>query len=105
MAYLNTLIFVSQTRTTFRRFLKRKRKRFGRKGKISIFSLIKPKEICMYTWVSVSLLVSLYDPIDVKTAEPIGPKIIKATRITPWKVYGCSEVQHFSATFFSIVKF
>jgi len=37
---------------------------------------------CFSWWVSVSLY-----PINVKTAEPIGPKFFVGSRVTPGKVY------------------
>ena len=38
------------------------------------------------------MLVCLY-PINVKTAEPIGPKFGVGPLMTPEKVYGCSKFQ------------
>ena len=50
-----------------------------------------------YIWIllvclSVSLSVCLY-PINVKTAEPIGPKFVVGHHVTPGKVYGWSNFQ------------
>ena len=41
---------------------------------------------------SVCLFVCLY-PINVKTAEPIGPKFFVGHQVTPGKVYGWSNFQ------------
>ena len=52
-----------------------------------------PKSL-VYIYVAcqggLCLFLCLY-PINVKTAEPIGPKICEATHITQGKVYGCSK--------------
>ena len=46
--------------------------------------------------LSVCLFVCLY-PINVKTAEPIGPKFFVGSRVTPQKVYGWSNFQKFAS--------
>ena len=52
-----------------------------------------PKSL-VYIYVAclggICLFLCLY-PINVKTAEPIGPKICEATHMTQGKVYGCSK--------------
>ena len=45
-------------------------------------------------WVSVCLFVWLY-PINVKTAEPIGPKFFVGHLGTPGKAYESSKFQIF----------
>ena len=42
-------------------------------------------------WVSVCLFVCLY-PINVKTAEPIGPKFFVGHHVIPGKVYESKKV-------------
>ena len=42
---------------------------------------------CLGVWVFVCLFVCLY-PINVKTAEPIGPKFFVGHHVIPGKVYG-----------------
>ena len=39
--------------------------------------------VCLFVWVSVR-----FYPINVKTAEPIGPKFFVGPRVTPGKVSG-----------------
>ena len=48
-----------------------------------------------FSFLSVCLFVSLF-PINVKTAEPIGPKFFVGPRLTPEKVYEWSELKKFS---------
>ena len=48
-------------------------------------------------------LVRLY-PINVKTAEPIGPTFCVGPHMTPGKVYGCSELQKVLFNFFVLSK-
>ena len=45
--------------------------------------------VCLFVclFVCIQLFVCLY-PINVKTAQPIGPKFFVGTRVTPWKIYG-----------------
>ena len=50
--------------------------------------------LCFSVCLFVCLFVCLY-PINVKTADSIGPKICKETEIPPGKIYGCSELQQF----------
>ena len=45
---------------------------------------------CLSVCLLVCLFVCLY-PINVKTAEPIGPKFFAGSRVTPGKVYGWSN--------------
>ena len=46
--------------------------------------------------LSVCLFVCLY-PINVKTAEPIGPKFFVGHHVIPGKVYGWSNFQKFAS--------
>ena len=46
--------------------------------------------------LSVCLSVCLY-PINVKTAEPIGPKFFVGHHMSPGKVYGWSNFQKFAS--------
>ena len=48
--------------------------------------------VCLF----VCLLVCLY-PINVKTAEPIGPNFFVGHHVTPGKVYGWSNYQKFAS--------
>ena len=68
-----------------------------------------------YSWyISIYILcfseclsVCLY-PINVKTAEPIGPKFCVGPHVTPGKVYGWSNFQKFASIkirFLKILKF
>ena len=52
--------------------------------------------VCLSVWVSWCLFVCLY-PINVKMAEPIGPKFFVGSRVTPGKVYGWSNFQKFAS--------
>ena len=64
----------------------------------------KPNLYINFAWVSVCLFgcllwclsVCLY-PINVKTAEPIGPKFFVGHHVTPGKVYGWSNYQKFAS--------
>ena len=51
-----------------------------------IFSMSVNQSIYKFS-LSVCLFVCLY-PINVKTAEPIGPNFVVGPRVTPGKVYG-----------------
>ena len=51
---------------------------------------------CLFVWVSWCLSVCLY-PINVKTAEPIGPKFFVGHLGTPGKVYESSKFQIFDS--------
>ena len=53
--------------------------------------------------LSGCLSVCLY-PINVKTAEPIGPKFFEGSRVTPGKVYGWSNFQKFASLNFQVLK-
>ena len=52
--------------------------------------------VCFFVCFFVCLFVCLY-PINVKTAEPIGPKFFVGTRVTPWKVFEWSNFQKFAS--------
>ena len=54
--------------------------------------------------LSVGLFVCLY-PINVKTAEPIGPKFFVGHHVTPWKVYEWSKLKNLCLNFFIFVNF
>ena len=51
---------------------------------------------CLSVCLSVCLFVCLY-PINVKTAEPIGPKFFVGSRVIPGKVYWLSNFQKFAS--------
>ena len=53
--------------------------------------------------LSVCLFVCLY-PINIKTAEPIGPKFFVGSRGTPGKVYGGSIFKKFASIKIRILK-
>ena len=59
-----------------------------------IFHNIHINLACVSVCLFVCLFVCLY-PINVKTAEPIGPKFFVGSRVTPGKVYGWSNFQKF----------
>ena len=56
---------------------------------------------CLYIY---TLSVCLY-PINVRTAEQIGSKLCVEPHMTPWKIYGCLEVQKVVSKIFDFVKF
>ena len=62
-----------------------------RGSKISSFSDKSIYQFGLSVWVSVCLFVCLY-PINVKTAEPIGPKFFVGHHVIPGKVYESKKV-------------
>ena len=76
---------------------------------ICILSRISIRLISIYKFglsvcLSVCLFVCLY-PINVKTAEPIGPKFFVGHHVTPGKVYGWSNFQNMPPSKFDFWKF
>ena len=60
-------------------------------------NILATEYISIYKFgLSVCLSVRLY-PINVKTAEPIGPKFFVGYHVTPGKVYGWSNFQKFAS--------
>ena len=57
-----------------------------------VFKNLEIETIYLFETFILCLSVWLY-PINVKTAEPIGPKFCVGPHIIPGKVYGCSELQ------------
>ena len=56
--------------------------------------------VCLFVCLSVCLY-----PINVKTAEPIGPKFFVGSRVTPGKVYGWSNLQKCASIKIRFLKF
>ena len=77
------------------KFLEMTRKIFVFLSSIYKFGL----SVCLFVW----LFVCLY-PINVKTAEPIGPKFVVGHLGTPGKVYESSKFQIFVIKFLKILK-
>ena len=72
--------------------------------------LEETSDLCYESWILISLdidfaclYVSLY-PINVKTADQIGPKFRVGKHMTPGKVYGCSNLQKFVSKVFEFGK-
>ena len=67
------------------------------KCRVYIYALL----VCLF----VCLFVCLY-PINVKTAEPIGPKFFVGSHVTPGKIYESSKLKKISVKkIFIFVKF
>ena len=76
------IFYLNCERVLFVYILKQKRKKVpGLHEKISWINLAL-MSVCLF----VCLFVCLY-PINVKTAEPIGPKFFVGSRVIPGKVY------------------
>jgi len=48
-----------------------------------------------YLYINLACLSVCLYPINVKTAEPIGPKFFVGPHVTPGKVYECTKFKEF----------
>ena len=62
------------------------------------------KKLTRNLYINLACLSVCLYPINVKTAEPIGPKFFVGSRVTPGKVYGSSNFQKFASIKIRLLK-